>query len=112
MCVFCSFIASQAFSSSSLFNTSSNWARANKICRASAATLKDQNKHNPPPLIYHFTLTLQADMARGSPRYVERSSVFVVLFSCRDADTGPQSEHEAGEELRKQTDHRLLALTI
>lgn len=42
VCVFCSFIASQTFSSSSLFNTSSNWARANKIRRASAATLKKQ----------------------------------------------------------------------
>lgn len=71
---------------------------------------KQAQKKKPPP-IYHFTLTLQADMERGSPRYVKRSSMFV-LFSCRDADTGPQSEHETGEELRKQTYHRLLALTI
>lgn len=61
-------------------------------------------------LIYPFTLSLQAHMETLSPRYVE--SMFVVLFSCRDPDTGPQSDHETGEELRKQTDHRLLALTI
>lgn len=76
---------------------------------------KKPKQAQPPPthtLIYHFTLTLHADVERGSPRYVERSSVFVVLFSCRDTDTGPQSEHETGEELRKQSDHRLLALTI
>lgn len=40
MCVLGSFIASQALSSSSLLDTSSNWTRANKILRASAATLK------------------------------------------------------------------------
>lgn len=45
MCEFGSFIASQALSSSSLFITSSNWARANKIRRASAATLKHKNNY-------------------------------------------------------------------
>lgn len=43
-CVLASFMESQALSSSSLFNTSSNWARANRIRSASTATLKVWNQ--------------------------------------------------------------------
>lgn len=52
MCVFGSLIESQALSSSSLFITSSSWARANRILSASAATL-EQTKKDITKLLAH-----------------------------------------------------------
>lgn len=44
---------------------------------------------------------------------MDGSSVFgVVVFRCGDADACSQSDSEAGEEARKQTDCGLLAVTV
>lgn len=119
MCVFSSLIASQALSSSSLFITSSNWARASKIRRASAATLNHKKKVTPQcqlhPKLTHFIRRCYW-IKRGlkcPPCYMDGGSLFsVVVFRCRDPDACAQSDSETREELRKHADCRLLTLAV